>query len=78
MLGPLLYARIRAIIKNYREPDRIARGEDPEYYTVELIPANRANSVTVADPALVRLATTEEIMDYNHYKKDPSRPLSGG
>ena len=78
MLGPMLYARIGAITKRYRAPERVARGEEPEYYTLELLPANRANSVTIADPALVRLATTEEIRDYNNYKRmDPSRPLVG-
>ena len=66
--GVIVYARIGAIRKTYALLSDVARGAEPESYSLELLPMNRANTCTDADPKNVRLATAEELMDREQYR----------
>ena len=74
MEGPLLFARIAAVRKEFAPPEDAARGKAAEYYTVELWPASGGRSVTVADPGRVRLAEAGELRDPAQYPPDPWKP----
>lgn len=75
MLGNLLFARIAAIRKDYALIADVAKGKAAEVYTVELWPMSRARSVTVVDPARVRLAETEDLRDISQYRGNDPMPL---
>ena len=69
--GPGLYGRIAAVRKRFAAPQEIARGKPAESYSLELLDMQpMVNSVIEVDPALVRLPTTEELMDYENYKRE--------
>lgn len=74
MLGEMLFERIGSIRKDFALLRDVERGKARESYTLELLPMNRARSVTVADPERVRLAEAEDLRRLAHYEKDPSRP----
>jgi len=74
MLGPLLYARIGALRKDFALRSDVARGKPAELYSVELLPMSEARSVTVVPLERVREATPEELGDYNQYRHTPSMP----
>ena len=67
MLGPQLYARIGCIRKSYPLRTDAARGA-VEVYGLELLPMNRANSVTVVPPERVREATAEDLHALHQYE----------
>ena len=73
MLGPMLYARIGCIRKDFPLRSDIARGA-AEVYGLELLPMNEARSVTVVPPERVREATAEEIADIRQYRFEPVMP----
>lgn len=74
MLGPLLYARIGSIRKDYALRSDVARGKPAEVYALELLPMNDARSVTVVPPESVREAKPEELHDLRQYQGPPSMP----
>jgi len=73
MEGPMLYARIGCIRKDYPLKSDAARGA-VEVYGLELLPMNGARSVTVVPPERVREATPEELWDIRQYRVTPSMP----
>ncbi|MBR4184306.1 MAG: hypothetical protein IKQ87_00940 [Clostridia bacterium] len=74
MLGPMLYARIGSIRKDFALRSDVKRGKPSEVYGLELLPMNGARSVTVAPVELVRVATPEELGDYRQYRYTPVMP----
>ena len=74
MLGPLLYARIGALRKDFALRSDVARGKPAELYSVELLPMSGARSVTVVPLKRVREATPEELRDIRQYRVTPSMP----
>ena len=74
MDGPMLYARIGCIRKDYARKEDAERGVPAEVYGLELLPMNGARSVTVVPPELVRQATAREVADYNQYRYDTRAP----
>lgn len=74
LLGDMLFGRIRAIRKDFSLIRDVERGKAREHYSLELLPMNRSQSVTVADPEKVRLAGAEDLRKLTHYEGDPSRP----
>ena len=73
MEGPLLFARIGCIRKDFPLRADIARGKT-EVYALELLPMTGARSVTVVPPERVREATAEELGDYRQYRYEPVMP----
>lgn len=73
MEGPMLYARIGCIRKDYPLKSDVARGA-VEVYGLELLPMNGARSVTVVPPERVREAKPEELWDIKQYHVTPSMP----
>ena len=67
MLGPLLYARIGCVRKDFALRSDAERGKPAEVYALELLPMNGANSVAVVKPELVREATGAELADRRLY-----------
>jgi len=67
--GPMLYSRITAILKTFALREDVARGVEPERYSLELADMNRAGSRMVCAPERVREATVEELRDLNLYRK---------
>lgn len=73
MEGPLLYARIGCIRKDFPLRSDIARGKT-EFYSLELLPMNEARSSTVVPPERVREARAEELGDVEQYRFTPEMP----
>lgn len=73
MNGPLLYARIGCIRKDFPLRSDVARGAN-EVYGLELLPMNGARSVTIVPPERVRIAEAAEIGDYRQYQYAPKMP----
>lgn len=73
MEGPMLFARIGCVRKDFALLSEAARGKEAEYYSLELLPM-RGGSVEVVSPELVRIATAEELRDIRHYQKAAQMP----
>ena len=73
MEGPMLFARIGCIRKDYPLRSDVARGA-VEVYGLELLPMNGGRSVTVVPPERVHEATAEELWDIRQYRVTPSMP----
>lgn len=73
MEGPMLFARIGCIRKDYPLRSDADRGA-VEVYGLELLPMNGGRSVTVVPPERVREATAEELWDIRQYRVTPSMP----
>lgn len=69
MLGPMLYARIGSIRKDFALREDVAKGRAEESYMLELLAMNGAQSVMVVPPERVREATAEELMDVKNYDR---------
>ncbi len=74
MEGPMLYARIGSIRKDFALKSDAARGKPAEVYALELLPMSGARSVTVVPPERVREATAEELGDIKQYRFTPEMP----
>ena len=74
MLGPMLYARIGSVRKDFALRSDAARGKPAEAYALELLPMSGARSVTVVPPERVREATTEELADIRQYRFEAVMP----
>lgn len=74
MLGPLLYARIGALRKDYALRADVEQGKPAELYSVELLPISAARSVTVVPLERVREATAEELRDISQYRGSSPAP----
>ena len=74
MLGDMLFARIGSVRKDFGRREDAARGKHTEWYSLELLPMNGANSVTVVDPERCRIAMAADLARLDHYDADPSRP----
>lgn len=70
MEGPMLFARIGCIRKDFALRSDAARGAEAEVYALELLPMNRGNSVTVVPPERVREAGPAELADVRHYRRE--------
>lgn len=73
MEGPMLFARIGCVRKDFALLADAARGKEAEYYSLELLPM-AGGSVEVVSPELVRIATAEELKDIRHYKRAQEMP----
>lgn len=67
MLGPMLFARIASIRKDFALRRDVERGKPAEVYALELWGMDRQRSVTVVPPDRVREATPEELADVRQY-----------
>ena len=66
-LGPMLYARIVTIVKEFALRESVARGTPAERYMLELADMNRNASRLVCPPERVRTATAAELADAKMY-----------
>lgn len=73
MEGPMLFARIGCIRKDFPLRSDAARGA-VEVYGLELLPMNDGRSVTVVPPEKVREAKAEDLGDYRQYRYTPKMP----
>ena len=69
MLGPMLYARIGSIRKDFALREDVAKGRAAESYMLELLSMSGAQSVMIVPPERVREATAKELMDVKNYRK---------
>lgn len=65
--GPLLYARIATIMKEFALRESVARGKPAERYMLDLADMNRNGSRLVCPPERVRVATAAELADWKLY-----------